>query len=106
MSFLVSHADGPQVAYDLESAISIHVPPLCCATIPHLERLLHVGVGYQVLLVRTRPMLETNLIIDQGPVEPTEPGERLWTQVFNLSHLRIQVKKGDVLSRLLCVRTT
>lgn len=104
MSFNIStDPSRPFTELDLPADHTMHVPPLCCAIIPHSIRLLPTAQHTVVLLTRVPGVFaEKHLWVDQGPLVAGD----ITTAVFNISNRPIKIKRGEVISRLICVETT
>jgi hypothetical protein len=62
---------------------------------------IFMPINSMVWLVREpNTMVSHNLIIDQGPVMDGD----IFTSVFNLSNSQLRIRKGEVVSRLVCIQ--
>lgn len=107
MSFLIDDGDhlGLRTSFDLVVSKTIIIPALCVGTLPHNN--IKVIMNPQpdrvseLWLVRLPIALsELNLLVDQGPIDPTQ---EITTKVLNLNHRAFKVAAGRVISRLVSV---
>lgn len=93
----LGEAELPQGGiYGLMALVTIEVPELSFAVIPHDATLFTQGM--RVLISRSEGVfIERNLLVDCGLVSDGEVS----TSVFNLSTKPVKIKKGQIISQLL-----
>lgn len=105
MSFIVTGEDapeGPQVYYELRAERLIRVPPIALAVVPHGITIVNLHPDSTEILLMRKPWAwaEMHLMVDMGSVNVTDP---IVTRVFNLSSKEVTIKRGSIISYLLCI---
>ena len=101
MSFMLHGTSDPLIELELRAVITIRIPSLCFASIPHgiiIRR--SEGSPHPWIVRGFNAFNYHNLIVDQGPIEDGEVS----TRVFNLSNRTVVIKRDVSISRLLALQ--
>lgn len=89
---------------DLQASATIHIPGFCAGFIPHNAPLTALNDGYWVFVGAPDLFQHKGLMVlcEAVPKEAKGSARKLVTPVFNLSNKQVRIRRGEIVSRILC----